>query len=206
MNSIVRMRRVLILCAIMFVFFTCNALASSYIIINDGTVSPKVSAKVNEMGSELFEKSGIRVYVAVPKSLDGKTTTQYAKSLLEGQQLKDPYVLFLLAKNDTQVDILYSKGLEKNFDKEAVLSPFPWSGTVLPLLAQKKEKDKYNAAILNGYADIVEQIASSKNIKLQSAIGNTNKEIYWVLQIVIFGFLIFIFGVYLYRRLKKSNG
>lgn len=206
MNSIIRMRRVFILCAIIFSFFTCNALAASYVIINDGTVSSKVSTKIDEMGNELFGKSGISVYVAVPKSLESKTTTQYAKNLVDEQQLKAPYVLFILAKNDTQVDILYSNGLEKNFDKEAVLSPFPWSGTVLPLLAQKKEKDKYNAAILNGYADIVEQIAASKNIKLQSAIGNTNKEIYWVLQIVILGFLIFIFGVYLYRRLKKSNG
>lgn len=203
MTSINNMRRVLILCAFIFGFFANSAFAS-YVIVNDGTVSLRVSAKVDEMGSELFEKSGISVYVAVPESLNAQTTQQYAKGLVE--KLKTPYVLFILAKNDTQVDILYSKGLEKNFDKEAVLSPFPWNGTVLPLLAQKKEKDKYNAAILNGYADIVEQIASSKNIKLQSAIGNTNKEIYWFLQIVIFGFLIFVFVGYFYRRLKKSNG
>jgi uncharacterized membrane protein YgcG len=194
------MRRVFILCALIFGFFLNTSFASSFVIVNDGTLSEKVTQKMNEMGNELFEKSGISVYMAVPKSLEGKSTVEYGKAISE--KLKTPYVLFILAKNDTKVDILFSKGLGKSFDKEGTLSPFPWSGTVLPLLAQKKENDKYNAAALNGYADIVEQIASSKKIKLKSAIGNTNKNIYWVLQIFIYGFLIFIFVRYAYRRIK----
>lgn len=129
-----KVHRVFTLCA--FLILSVSFLQASYVVHNDSIVSDRVAGKVNEMGSELFAKSGISVYVSAPSSLDGKSIQEFEKELSDS--LKKPYVLFTLAKNDQKVDITYSKGLETLFDKEAVLSPYPWTGTVLPLLTQKK--------------------------------------------------------------------
>jgi uncharacterized membrane protein YgcG len=182
----------------MFLTLSANA---SYLIVNDGVISEKVSQKVNSLGLELFLKSGIRVYIAVPESLGTKSILGYEKEL--SSDLKAPYVLLTLAKNEKQVDIIYSKTLEGKFDKDGVLSPFPWSGTILPILTNKKENDKYNAAVLNGYADIVEQIAESYDIKLEGAIGSTNKNIYLYFKIGIYGFILILLVRYFYAKIRK---
>jgi len=194
-------RGVLLLCVLfLFVSFA----DASYIVVNDNIISQKVSQKVESLGEELYQKTKVSVYVATPKSLNEMSIEKYEEKL--SKDLKDPFVLLTLAKNEQQVDIINSKSLDDKFDKEATLSPFPWSGTIIPLLAEKKNNDKYNVAVLNGYADIVEQIASSYNVKLEGAIGSTNKNIYHYLKIGIYGFLLFIILRYFYRLTRRKNG
>ena len=193
-------RGVIILCA--FFVYTCSANAS-YILVNDGIISQKVSHKVNSLGKELFSKTRVSVYVAIPKSLEKMSIKEYEESL--SKELKKPFVLLTLAKNEKKVDIINSKSLDSKFDKESTLSPFPWNGTIIPLLSVKKENDKYNAAVLNGYADIVEQIAASHNVKLEGALGNTNKNIYHYIKILIYGFLIFVIFRYFYKLMRRKN-
>ncbi len=60
-----------------------------------------------------------------------------------------------------------------------------------------------SAALLNGYADLSERIAKSKNIELENALGNTNRDLISFLNISIFGFLFMVIGRYLYRKGKK---
>ncbi len=194
-------RRVFLLCAFLIsITVVANA---TYIIHNDDIISQKVSTKVESLGAELFKKTGVRVYISLPASLEKKTIMLYEKEL--AATLKKPYVLLTLAKNEEQVDIVFSKGLEDKFDKDGVLSPYPWSGTILPILTVKKENDKYNAAVLNGYADIVEQIANSYNVQLEGALGDTNRDIYHYLKIGIYGFLLIIFVKYFYRKVRKKS-
>lgn len=190
----------MVLCA----FFICVSVANaSYLIVNDGVVSKKVSQKIESLGAELFSKTNVSVYVAAPESLEKKSIEKYEEILSE--DLKKPFVLFTLAKNEQKVDILNSASLNDKFDKETTLSPFPWNGTVIPLLTVKKANDNYNAAILNGYADIVEQIASSYDVKLEGALGSTNKNIYHYLKIVVYGFLILIILRYFYKLIRRKN-
>lgn len=193
-------RRVLVLCA----FFICASNAhATYVLINDGIISEKVTQKVESLGDELFLKTKVSVYVAIPESLEKMDIKKYEESLLK--ELKEPFVLLTLAKNEQKVDIVNSKSLDDKFDKESTLSPFPWNGTIIPLLAVKKENDKYNAAVLNGYADIVEQVAASHNVILEGAIGSTNKNIYHYIKILIYGFLIFLILRYFYKLIRRKN-
>lgn len=193
-------RRVFILCAF---FIYANIANASYVIVNDDIISQKVSQKVESLGNELFLKTKVSVYVAIPKSLEKMDVKKYGEFL--SKDLKQPFVLLTLAKNEQKVDIVNSKSLDDKFDKESTLSPFPWDGTIIPLLSVKKENDKYNAAVLNGYADIVEQIAASHNVILEGAIGSTNKDIYHYVKILIYGFLVFVILRYLYKRIRGKN-
>ncbi len=194
-------RKVIVLCALLI---SLNTVANAtYIIQNDNIINEKVSSKVESLGDELYKKTSISVYVTLPASLKEKSINEYAKELVK--KLKEPYVLLVLAKKEKKVDIVNSKILNDKFDKEGILSPFPWSGSIIPLLSVKKDNDNYNVAVLNGYADIVEQIAKSKNIVLEGALGDVNRDIYHYLKIGIYGFLLMIVGRYFYTKVRKNN-
>ena len=179
-------------------------LKASYLLKSDGLLNEKVSAKIEEMGSELFLKTKIGAYVYVTKNIGKTNIIDFEKEL--ASKLKSPYVLLTLAVENEKVDIIASKDVLKLFDREKTLSPFSWNGTIIPILADKKMKDKYNVAILNGYADIVEQIAKSKNIELKSAMGSTNKSLIHYLRYGIYGFLLFVILGYFYQKRKSQNG
>ena len=194
-------RRVIVLCAF---FISLNSVANAtYIIQNDSIINEKVSSKVESLGEELYKKTSIGVYVTLPASLEKKSVGNYAKEL--AKTLKEPYVLLVLAKDEKQVEIVNSKVLNDKFDKEEILSPFPWSGSIIPLLSGKKDNDNYNVAVLNGYADIVEQIAKSQNIVLEGALGDVNRDIYHYLRYAIYGFLLIIIGRYFFNKVRKKS-
>jgi len=195
-------RKVFLLCAF-FMFALVQTANASYVIINDGIISEKVLDKIETMGSELYRKTSVSVYLAVPKDINGQSIVNYGQNL--SKELKTPYVLLTLAKNEHQVDIIYSKSLEGKLDKDSILSPFPWSGTIIPLLSGKKGNDNYNAAMLNGYADIIERVAENYDVELESAIGNTNKDILHYVKYGIMLFLLFIFIQYILKKVRKKN-
>jgi len=176
---------------------------ADFIVVNENIISPKASAKIESLGQELFLKTQVKVYVAATNSLNKMNIKEYENSLVK--DLKKPFVLLALAKDEQKVDIINSVSLNDKFDKDSTLSPFPWTGTIIPLLTVKKANDKYNAALLNGYADIVEQIAESYNVKLEGSIGSTNKNIYHYIKIIIYGFLIFIILKYFYKLIRRKN-
>lgn len=185
-----------------FLLFSSVSLNAKMIIVNEEIVGERAVLKIEALGSELQKKSGVSVYLIALQSLNGKTMTE----ALEGyeKQIDEPYVVLFLAKMDHQVNILASsENVLDMFDKEAVLSTYPWRGTILPLLAiDKKSADKYTAAMFNGYADIVEQIANHHNIELLEAVGSSNKKTLRVIRIIFYSIIVWAVGIYIYRRLK----
>ena len=111
----------------------------------------------------------------------------------------------LKALEEKKIDIYTSKELEKAFDKEVLLSPLPWKGMIIPLLTNKKKEVGVTPALLNGYAELVEQIAASRNVVLDSSIGNANKTTISLVKVLIYGFvgvlLLFVF----IRRIRKNG-
>ncbi len=171
-------------------------------VVNEDVILQKTVGKIEQMANELYKKTGIKAYLIAKKSLEGKSIVEFEKEF--AKKIKPPFVLLTLSLNDKKVDIYASAGVKKLFDKEAILSPYPWEGSIIPLLTGKKKNVSVSAALLNGYADLVERIAKNRGIKLQSGIGNTNKELISLLNISIFGFLFIVFGWYMYKRMKRS--
>ncbi len=197
---VVQFRRAL---ALLFIAIPLFA-AQNFILLNDGILPDKTINKINEIGNELYKKSGVGVYVAVVKRMPTKKITDFEKNLTK--QLKSPYVLLTLSIKDHKVDIVNSKGLKNKFDKESILSPLPWKGTIIPILTShsKNPKAAIEAAILNGYADIAEQIADSYGIDLKSAIGSVNKNIYYWLRVLFYSIIALVIAKYLFRRVVKK--
>ena len=184
---------------LIFIFLLSQSLAlgANFVINNDEILSQKVSVKLNEIGSELYAKSGINLVVGVYK--DGAL-----EALFKEQNFSSPYAFLLLIKDKKKVEIFADSNTSKLFNKEQILSVNPESGTIIPILVSKNGKDVYNAAILNGYADIAEQIASSLNLQLESSVGNSNKTTLNFLRFFIYGLVAFFIIVIFYKKVKNG--
>ncbi len=192
-----------LLAPIFLLLFTTDIFAS-FVIKNDELLPQKTVNKIEEMGKELKEKTGVNVYIAAVKDLNSLGIKTYEDNL--SKTLKKPFILLAIAINDKKIDIINSKEIEDKFDKEQVLSPWPWNGSILPLLTAKSKNEKANieAALLNGYADIVEQVAASYNVELNSAIGSQNKIVYEIIKIFFYGIIALVFIRFIYGRIKKN--
>jgi hypothetical protein len=70
----------------------------------------------------------------------------------------------------------------------------------------KSEEVKLEVAVLNGYADLVDQVAASKGVTLKSSIGSGSKESFLIVRWIFYGILLFILIQYLYYRKRKRRG
>lgn len=190
-----------------FLFYGAASLQGSnlpreIVLVNQNILSPAVSEKIAVLGQELAGKSGVFAGVAVYENLDGKTLKEAAAQL----NLTPPYALLMLAKAEHKVEIFADLQTLKLFDKEKILSPYPSSGSILPILASKNGKDIFNAAVLNGYADLAEQIAASKGVALQNAVGNQNRRTLDAFRIFIYGSIALVICVAAFRKFRRKNG
>ncbi len=189
--------------ALLLLSLTLGA-AQNFILLNENILPQKTIQKLNAIGSELFQKTGVALYVAVVKKMPTQRIVDFEKELI--QKLQPPYVLLTLSTEDKKVDIVASKDAQKLFNKEEILSPLPWRGSIIPLLTAhfKNQNAAVEAAILNGYSEIAEQVAASRGIKLKEAIGNTNRNIYYWLRILFYSIIVLILLNFIYRRYIKQ--
>ncbi|MCR4942654.1 MAG: hypothetical protein K5978_07690 [Campylobacter sp.] len=186
------------LCAI---FTFCLSLwGQNFLIDNDKILNEMVSNKINEIGLELYEKTKITTGVVVFND-SNISLSQKIKEISP----QSPYAFILLNTSIKKVDIFADEESLKLFDKEKILSPYPERGTIIPILASRKGKDIYNASMLNGYGDLSDQIATSKNIKLNSTIGNSNKNVMNSLRYLVYGSILLVIFVLTYKRFRNKN-
>lgn len=86
-----------------------------------------------------------------------------------------------------------------------MLSPMPWKGTIIPLLTNKKKEVGVSPALLNGYGDLVDQIASYRKITLESSIGNANKTTISVVRLLVYGFVGSLIVLVIIRRIRNRG-
>jgi hypothetical protein len=181
-------------------------LLSKYILKDELGINMEFHHQVETMGSEIFQKSGVGVYMLVLQTTNGKSLSTIGAEYLD--TLPKNSVILTFAETEKKVDILSSPDVEKLFDKEQILSPYPWSGTILPILGEKTKGDprnKYSVALFNGYADMVEQIANELNIRLDSAVGSANKIVINSLRLVFYGILAVALTYFLYKKFFKRR-
>lgn len=178
-----------------------SAFSKDIVLVNQKILSDKVAERIELIGDELFEKSSIYVGIGVFDNLDGKNLKETFNEL----NLKPPFAFLMLSKFEHKVEIFADSETLKLFNKEGILSPYPSSGSILPILTSKNGKDIYNAAMLNGYADLAEQIASSKRIKLENALGSSNKIFLEIIRFFVYGSIIFVIVVMSVKKFRNKN-
>jgi len=171
-------------------------------VVYDDILEEKTAQKIEEMGQELFAKSGVKV-ILIAKKNGNENILAFEQNF--AKDLTPPYALLTLFQAEQKVDVYTSPGLEKEFDREALLSPLPWKGTIIPLLTSKKKEVGVSPALLNGYAELVEEIAQYRKIELESAIGSANKTTINLVRVLLYSFMAIVIVLIIYRRIKSRG-
>ena len=222
------------LAALTFTFFFTLTLHANFLYKDDVVHNDKFAAEIEHVGQELYDKTGVSLYLVMVRDLEqNQSTADFEKSLTA--ELQEPFVLLTFVELRKEVEIFARPlSLYKDFDKKQVLSPNAtfadalvtavmfgrswdnykemldnYGGTILPLLGEKtKGADtvkKYSVAMYNGYEDISEQIAASRGIKLSSAAGNGGKIFLDLLRLVFYGTIIAALIIYIRNKLRKRK-
>jgi hypothetical protein len=151
---------------------------SRFILKGKELIDPRTIQKIDEMGRELFEKTGVNVYIYTKKSYLGNKEVKdkkeryliikaYEENILT--KVKSPYVLISVAVDDMHINLFNSKDLNNIIDKDEILDR-----SIIPILVSKDKNSvnsKVSVALLNGYGEIVDRVAMKlKGIKLDSSI------------------------------------
>ncbi len=195
----------------LLLFLYTNSFAQNYILNDDDLIDIRAKDKILEIGNEVKSKLGVNIYLYVKGSLglDSKIPTkdkiEYIKNY-EANILKDlekPYVILTVALEDTHVNLYFSDSLKQIIDKNDILN-----GYVIPLLASKDKNtlaSKISAASLNGYSAIADSLAISKNITLESNIGNEGKVSSTIWRVFVYFLVVSGLLAYTYAVLKKRK-
>lgn len=182
-------------------------LFANFILKDELGIHAEFHSQIETLGKELFEKTGISSYMIILKTTDEVSLSILGKDKLA--ELPENSLILTFSELEKKVDIVASPEIYKLFDKEQILSPYPWTGTILPILGERIKKDprhKYSVALFNGYADIVEQIAESKNIVLENAVGSSNKFVLNIIRAIFYGIIVFALGYIVYRKYFEKKG
>jgi len=196
-----------------------NANQNPYILMHDGLIDERAQEKILEIGNEVKEKLGVNLYIDIKENngINPKEKRDVRIELMKVkeqellQKVKEPYVILAISVDQMYSNILYSSDLKDIIDKDDILD-----GYVIPLLASKDKNSlfaKTSAAVLNGFAQMADSVASHKDIKLNSSIGSEGKTassiwkvfMYFLVLIGLFSYVVIILKERKYKKGVKNG-
>ena len=195
----------------LLLFLCSNLSAQQYILNDDKLIDDRAKEKINQIGDEVKSKLGVNIYIKAKSNLglEENIKTKDKIDFIRNNEsqiistLEKPYVLLSIAVEETHVNLLFSDDFKSVLDKDDILD-----GYVVPLLASKDKNTlfaKVSAATLNGYAAIADIIAESKQIKLESSIGNAGKISSTIWRVVMYTLVVLGLLAYTYAVLKRRK-
>jgi len=202
--------RVGVILSLLFLFCQ-NLSAQNFILNDDKLIDDRAKEKINQIGTETKSKLGVNIYLYTKSTLglDENIKTKDKIEFIKNHEnqllstLEKPYVLLSISVEETHVNLLFSDEFKNVLDKDDILN-----GYVVPLLASKDKNTtfaKVSASSLNGYAAIADTIAESKNVKLESSIGNSGKVSSTIWRVVMYTIIVLGLLAYTYAILKNRK-
>lgn len=195
----------------LLLFLYSNLSAAQFILNDDKLIDDRAKEKINQIGDEVKSKLGVNIYIYAKSNLglDENIKTKEKIEFIRSNEnqlvstLEQPYVLLTIAVEETHVNLFFSDSLKEVLDKNDILD-----GYVVPLLASNDKNTlfaKVSAATLNGYAAIADKIADSKDMKLESSIGNAGKVSSTIWRVVMYTLIVLGLLAYTYAILRKRK-
>lgn len=128
-----------------------------FLLVNQGgLIVPKSEGFIQNLSSELKSKTGVSLYVVAIDYLEsqGKEGRDLVKSEIT-KTLSPPYGVIFFFQSHRKIDIVLEPSLP--IDRNRIISQY-----MVPILMQDKEltPSKVSASLLNGYAQLADEIAS----------------------------------------------
>ena len=195
----------------LLLFLYSNLNAQEYILSDDGLIDPRAKEKINQIGAEVKSKLGVNVYIyaksnlGLEENIKTKDKIEFIKKSENEiiSTLEKPYVLLSIAIEETHVNLYFSEEFKTVLDKDDILDSY-----VIPLLASQDKNtllSKVSAATLNGYAAIGDMLAESKDIKLETSIGNAGKVSGTIWRVMMYTLIVIGLLAYTYATLKRRK-
>ena len=192
-----------------------HATTHPYILSHDGLIDARAQDKILEIGNETKAKLNVNLYINIKENngIDIKEEHNIRreqmklKEQLLVQNLEKPYAVLSISIDQLYTNVLISDDLKEIIDRDDILDNY-----VIPLLASKDKNSlfaKTSAAVLNGFAQMADSVAESKNIKLDSSIGSEGKTAgtiwrVFMYTLVVAGLLLYILVILRERKYKKG--
>lgn len=198
--------------SLLLFFITTASAQQNYILNGDNhIIDVRAQQKILEIATEVKTKTNANIYLYVKNSygiekempMTEKIELIKKKETTLINSLQKPYALLTISVEDMHVNLLSSEKLEKILDKNDILN-----GYVIPLLASKDKNQLYakvSAAVLNGYAQIGDVIASNSNVKLESSIGSQGKVAGTIWKVFMYSVVIFGVLIYTYAIMRRRK-
>jgi preprotein translocase subunit YajC len=184
-------------------------------ILKDDILKPEASKLIEEMATELVSKTGIHGYVVATNENFplGFNLVEYSKKY--EANVSKPYVMLIFAPNavitaktETRGRVALipsSKDLIALYDKGDVMD-----ATIDVIAAKDKntKEDKFNIGVVQGFSELADQIASSKNVELTTTLPNETRYIIKGLQVIVLIGALLVFWMFMFRPLymRIKNG
>lgn len=186
---------------ILSLFFCTLAIGKPYVLENQNQLLDKTTNFMEILSDEVFEKTGVSLYVVALESLGTMNLEEQEQEYLKN--LKSPFVLLFFVRQEKKIDIRASKEAEELFDKKSVYWDY-----IVPLIPKDdKELTKQNvsAFLLNGFVDIADRIADSKNITLEHGFPKENKGVKIAVRTTLYVMLFVLLLLFLFVYLRRNK-
>lgn len=177
----------------------CVGFIQAQFVLDDTLLLSKTSSKLESIGQELYNKSGISLFIDTKSSVNSDIIS-YSKSLTTTLNTHS-YILLTLISDIQKVDIIGDSNTLSIIDKDKILDKY-----IIPLLITKSKNSKqatYSAAMLNGYSQIAEDIAGNKNIELNTTIGSQSRNTFKFVRIFVYTLIFLTIFILFFKRKRK---
>lgn len=184
-------------------------------ILKDDILKPEASKLIEEMADELLSKTKINGYVIATNENFPERFNLVAYSKKYEANLSKPYVILIFAPNA----VITAKSGEKGRvalipSSEEITSLYDKSDVMdatIDVIAVKDKntiEDKHNIGVLQGFSELADQIAASKDIEMTTTLPNETRLIVGILEIIVLIGAALVFWMFIFRPLymRIKNG
>jgi hypothetical protein len=179
-------------------------------ILKDDLLKPEASKMIEEMGSELHDKTGVNAYMIATNESFPERFNFVAYSKQFESNMSKPYVLFIFAPFAVITEESQQKGRVGFIpSSDEVKRLYDYSDVrdaaidVVAVKDKNKPEDKHNIGIVQGFSELADQIAASKGVKMTKTIPDESHIVIIILKVLVYTGSIFVFWIFLLRPMIK---
>ncbi len=184
-------------------------------IFKDDILKPEASKLIEEMADELLSKTGINGYLVATNENFPERFNLVTYSKKYEASMSKPYVMLIFAPNAVitaksgekgRVALIPSaKKIEALYDKSDVMD------ATIDVIAVKDKntiEDKHNIGVLQGFSELADQIAASKDVEMTTTLPNETRLVVGILEVIVLIGALLVFWMFMFRPLymRIKNG
>ncbi len=183
-------------------------------ILRNDILNTAASNYIEQMGDELFTKTGVHGYVIATNEHFPERYNLVAYSKQYEANASKPFVMLIFAPNAIITAKSQRKGRVGIIPSSKVVASMYDRGDVLDAtigvvasVDKNKVEDKHAIGIVQGFSELADQIAKAKGVTLEHTIKETRQGI-WIIQVIVIIGAALVFWMFIFRPLfiRMRNG